>query len=794
MPMPRAARDEPQRLHIEVRGFVQGVGFRPFVYRLATTLGLGGWVCNHLRGVAIEVEGPAAQIQAFLDGLTRQKPPMAHIDAVHTRPVPLQGATVFHIRHSETAGSPAAWILPDLATCPECLAEVLNPHDRRYGYPFTNCTHCGPRFSIILRLPYDRPNTTMGRFVICPACRQEYENPLDRRFHAQPNACPECGPTLAFYTTAPPAEAVPTADFPQRVGPWGLQGVAEQALQAAVRALREGHIVAVKGLGGFHLMVDAQNAAAIARLRARKPRPAKPLALMVPDLETARALAEVSPLEAQWLQSPQAPIVLLRARQPLAVAANIAPRNPYLGIMLPYTPLHHGLLRAFGGPVVATSGNRTGEPICTDEAEAMERLTPVAEAFLVHNRPIARHVDDSVVQQVNRHIQVLRRARGFVPWPVSWPDPLPPILAVGAHLKNTIAVGFQQQILVSQYIGDLDTAPTLAAFERVIADWLRLYAVQPTVVAHDLHPDYASTHWVKQRHRAGDWPWEGDAPPRIVAVQHHHAHLAACLAEHRAAGPALGVTWDGTGYGPDGSVWGGEFLLGDARAFQRVATLRAFHLPGGDAAIKAPKRVALALLWALSGEQALEQDHLPPLRALTDQERRVLVQMLRRGFNAPPSTSMGRLFDAVASLLGLHQTVSFEGQAAMALEFLVDPHERGVYPLPLRDEQPPWRLDWFPLLQAIIEDLKRGIRPARIAARFHRALVQGVVAVARRVACPQVVLTGGVFQNRVLSVWTRQALEAEGFTVLEHHQMPPNDASISLGQVAVAAARFGTAE
>ncbi len=790
MPMQRAARHERQRLHIEVRGFVQGVGFRPFVYRLATKLGLGGWVCNHSHGVSIEVEGPAAHLQKFLHGLKHQKPPIAHVQNMQVQIVPLQGTTTFQIRQSHTCGSTTAWILPDLATCAECLAEVLDPRDRRYGYPFTNCTHCGPRFSIILRLPYDRPNTTMGRFEMCPACRQEYENPLDRRFHAQPNACPECGPMLAFYTAQPPPTRVQSQDFPPRIGVWHLHSLAEQALQAAVQSLKAGGIVAVKGLGGVHLMVDARDADAIARLRARKPRPAKPLALMVPDIEFARRLAEISPIEAQWLQSPQAPIVLLRARHPRAVAANVAPDNPYLGIMLPYTPLHHLLLRAFGGPVVATSGNRTDEPICIDEREAMHRLASVAEAFLVHNRPIARHADDSIVQQVGRYMQVLRRARGFVPWPIEAPYPLPPTLAVGAQLKNTIALGFQQQILVSQYIGDLDTASALATFESVMADWLALYEVQPAVVAHDLHPDYASTRWVEQHRHAGRWPWPTQGQPRVMAVQHHHAHLAACLAECRVAGPALGVTWDGTGYGTDGSVWGGEFLLGDARAFRRVATLRAFRLPGGEAAIKAPRRMALALLWALWGDEVLEYDHLAPVRSLGRQERRILAQMLRRGFNAPQSTSVGRLFDAVAALLGLHPTVSFEGQAAMALEFLVDPTEGSAYPFPLHETQEPWRLDWGPLLQAIVEDLARGVALPRIAARFHRALVQGVVTVARRVGCPQVALTGGVFQNRVLSLWTRQALEAAGFTVLEHRQMPPNDGSISLGQVIVAAARF----
>jgi hydrogenase maturation protein HypF len=785
---------ERQRLRIEIHGAVQGVGFRPFVYRLATEHGLAGWVINDTRGVFIEVDGPQPDLERFLARLSAEKPPRAIIQSVDSAWLDAAGYERFEIRHSDDHGAKTVLVLPDIATCADCLAEVLDPANRRYGYPFTNCTNCGPRFTIIQDLPYDRPNTTMRRFVMCPDCQAEYENPLDRRFHAQPNACPVCGPQLALWS--PAGEPLANRD---------------EALGRAAEALRAGQIVAVKGLGGFHLTVDARNAEAVARLRERKPRQDKPFALMARDVEQARSLCEIPGQAEALLTSAEAPIVLLRRRPQATVADNVAPDNPSLGVMLPYTPLHHLLLRELGFPIVATSGNLTDEPICTDEGEAIQRLGHIADLFLVHNRPITRHVDDSVAWIVGGEPQLLRRARGYAPLPVLMPRRLPTILAVGAHHKNTVALSVDRQVFISQHIGDLETAEATAAFERVIDDFLRLYDVRPIAIAHDMHPDYLSTRWAQEhRSEAGDWKTDAaSAPIALIPVQHHHAHLAACLAENGLEGPALGVTWDGTGYGTDGSVWGGEFLLGDAADFRRVAHLRPFRLPGGEAAIKEPRRVALALLWDMYGQAVLERQDLAPVRSFRPAERRLLSQMLESGFNAPITTSAGRLFDGVAALLGLHQQVTFEGQAAMALEFAVDTEVESAYPLPIimahskRQEMNVGAspqsfvvgpssliLDWQPLLEGVLEDLQRGVKPGIIAGRFHNALAESILSVAQAVGEPRVALSGGCFQNRVLTERTAQRLSEAGFEVLLHRQVPPNDGSVSLGQVLVAAARL----
>jgi hydrogenase maturation protein HypF len=826
-----------RRLRVEVHGAVQGVGFRPFVYRLATELRLAGWVINDTAGVFIEVEGTEPALAEFLRRLSVDQPPRALIqslDAVWLAPA---GYERFEIGHSDGQGSKTVLVLPDIAICPDCLQEVFDSDDRRHGYPFTNCTNCGPRFSIIQALPYDRPNTTMGRFVMCPTCQAEYDNPLDRRFHAQPNACPTCGPRLALWG----GQVDAVAEVPGvRCQVSGVTPIAENgaALRLAADALHQGQVVAVKGLGGFHLMVDAGNAEAVERLRCSKPRRDKPFALMVRDLAAARRLVEVDEQAAALLASAEAPIVLLTRRSGAPVAANVAPGNPTLGVMLAYTPLHHLLLDAVDRPLVATSGNLSDEPICTDEQEAVQRLGHVADLFLVHNRPIERHVDDSVAWIVQGQARLLRRARGYAPLPVLLAQPAPTILAVGAQLKNSVALSVGRQVFISQHIGDLETAEALAAFERVIADFLRLYEAEPVAIAHDMHPDYLSTRWAEEeRERRENQKAPLSSPfsipplpsftssPSLIPVQHHHAHLAACLAENSAAGPALGVTWDGTGYGLDGTIWGGEFLLGGSADFTRVAHLRPFRLPGGDAAVKGPRRVALALLWELYGEAALDMDDLAPIRALPASERLVLGQMLRRGLSAPVTTSAGRLFDGAAALLGLHQYVSFEGQAAMALEYEVDVSEDGAYPLvigagrnggelagtqgnsvaglfklpqdppnssefPSAPQSSPLQLDWQPLIEALVHDLRAGVCSGIMAARFHNALVNGIVQVAQSVGQPQVALTGGCFQNRLLLERTAYRLRQAGFQVLLHRQVPPNDGGISLGQVAVAAARL----
>ncbi len=771
-----SAESARSRLGVEIHGAVQGVGFRPFVYRLATELGLCGWVINDAAGVFIEVEGARDTVQRFLARLPQEVPPRAIVQSLNHEWLAPAGYERFEIRHSEETGAKTVLILPDIATCPDCLAEIFDPADRRHGYPFTNCTNCGPRFTIIQALPYDRPNTTMRRFIMCPACRHEYEDPLDRRFHAQPNACPVCGPQIRYLERADA----------QNKGAKAQTVAGADALARAAGALREGRTLAVKGLGGFHLMCDARNDAAVAALRQRKPRPDRPFAIMAPDLAWVQAHCEVPAAAEALLTSPEAPIVLLERRAATGgVSPLVAPDNPTLGVMLPYTPLHHLLMAELGFPVVATSGNLSDEPICTDEAGALDRLGHMVDGFLVHDRPIERHADDSIAWVVAGAPRLLRRARGYAPLPVLLKDEAPPILAVGPHLKNTVSLSVGRQAFISQHIGDLETPEALAAFEHVIADFLRLYEVTPQAIAHDLHPEYVSTRWAVEQQRF--------AVP-LIGVQHHHAHLAACLAENQVTGPALGVVWDGTGYGTDGAIWGGEFLLGDATGYERVAHLRPFTLPGGDAAVHEPGRVALALLFEIYGEGAFALD-VPPARHFRDAEQRLLAQMLARRINSPATTSMGRLFDGIASLAGLSQTVTFEGQAAIHLEYIADVSERGAYAFELRNKSYTdgpvvtrgILLDWEPVVQAVIEDVRRAVPAPTIAGRFHNGLVRAVVDVARGVGHPRVVLSGGCFQNRLLTERASGALAEAGFEVLLHRQTPPNDGCVSLGQLAVAA-------
>ncbi len=749
----------PKRLKMEIHGAVQGVGFRPFVYRLATGLGLSGWVLNDIHGVFLEVEGDPERLSAFRERLRAEAPPRARIQDLNESWLDPVGYEGFEIRTSEAKGIKSVLILPDIATCQDCLAEILDPGNRRYRYPFANCTNCGPRFTIVRDLPYDRPNTTMHGFALCRECRAEYENPLDRRFHAQPTACPACGPQLAAWT---------------RSGDVLARG--DEALAFAADVLLRGDVLACKGLGGFHLMCDARNEAAVSRLRARKAREDKPFALMVRDLAAARSIAEISPAAAALLESAEAPIVLLPRLGEESVARSVAPGRPELGLMLPATPLHHLLLRAVGVPLVATSGNLSEEPICTDEVDALSRLSGMADAFLVHDRPIERHADDSLVRVSAGAPRLLRRARGYAPLPVAVAEDLPVILAVGAHMKTAVALGFGGRVFLSQHIGDLETPEAMNAFRRVIADFLRLYEARPALVVHDLHPGYPSTLWAKE------WAVTHGIPS--FAVQHHHAHLASCLAENSAAGPALGVAWDGTGYGTDGTVWGGEFLDGDAGGFTRFAHLRPFRLPGGEAAVREPRRAALAVLFEVFGGDALSREDLPPVRTFSPNERTVLAQMLETGLNAPLTTSAGRLFDAVAALLGLSQRTRYEGQAAMALEAAADPREDGAWPFPLvLREGAPAVLDWEPLLHALLEDLGNRVDARRLAARFHNSLVDGIVRTAEAAGEEHVALTGGCFQNRFLLERAAERLSARGFKVLLHREVPPNDGGISLGQV-----------
>ncbi|MCX8090533.1 MAG: carbamoyltransferase HypF [Verrucomicrobiae bacterium] len=828
------------RLRLCVRGAVQGVGFRPFVHRLATALGLRGWVNNSPQGVWIEVEGSRATLEAFLVRIEVEKPPHSFIQSLEASWLDPVGYADFQIRESDPGGEKTVLVLPDIATCPECVREIFDPANRRHRYPFTNCTHCGPRFSIIEALPYDRARTTMKGFAMCPQCQAEYDEPRDRRFHAQPNACPTCGPRLEL---------------------WDARGrslqVGDAALRAAAQAIRAGQIVAVKGIGGFHLMVDARNDAAVRQLRERKHREEKPFALLFPTLESVRVVCEVSPLEERLLRSPEAPIVLLRRRaacpadenrrgiksgDPAAagvfhrVSDSVAPGNPNLGVMLPSNPLHHLLMADLGFPVVATSGNLSDEPICTDEREALERLGGVADLFLVHNRPIARHVDDSIVRVVLGRELVLRRARGYAPLPVlltggrgahsegsrlAATRPLAPptspgegerspaegedvpaatILAVGAHLKNTVALALGQQVFLSQHIGDLETEPAHRAFRRVVADLPKLYGVAPDTVAADLHPDYISTQLARQlsagEREANEWAGH----PRLIGVQHHIAHVLACMAENELKPPVLGVAWDGTGYGLDGTIWGGEFFRVSAGRVERVAGWRSFPLPGGDAAAREPRRAALGVLFEMFGEGAFERAALPTLGAFSPAELTALKSALVRGVNCPRCCSVGRLFDAVASLAGLRQRMRFEGQAAMELEFALEGAETGeAYPVDIRAEttadvdktathnrQPEILLDWSPMIAAILADVARGARIGEISAKFHNALVGSIQTVAQRVGAGRVALSGGCFQNRHLTERAVAALRAAGVQAYWHQRVPPNDGGIALGQVVAA--------
>ena len=749
-----------ERLKVSVRGVVQGVGFRPFVYRLASELGLRGWVLNSGQGVLIEVEGDRQSLQNFLVRLELEKPPLASVHSLETSFLDSIGYDKFEIRHRNQDGPTTVLVMPDIATCADCLREILDPGNRRYRYPFTNCTNCGPRFTIIESLPYDRPNTSMARFAMCPDCWQEYNDPVDRRFHAQPIACPKCGPRLELW------------DSEGR-----LIAQRDDALHQTAEALQNGKIVALKGLGGFHLIVDAQNEIAVRDLRLRKRREEKPLALMYPSLEAVRNDCKVSELEARLLLSPECPIVLLQRRSRSdQLAQSIAPSNGCFGVMLPYTPLHHLLMRKICFPIIATSGNVRDEPICVDELEALQRLKGIADFYLVHDRPIVRHVDDSIVRIISGRESVLRRARGYAPLPVRVREPLPLVLALGAHLKNNVALSIGNEVFVSQHIGDLETSSAFTAFQKVALDLQHLYGTSAALIACDLHPDYLSTKYACQ------------LTEKPVYVQHHWAHVSACIAENELDPPVLGVAWDGTGYGTDGTIWGGEFLLSEGEGFERVAHIRKFRLPGGSAAIKEPRRAALGVLYEAWGHERVQNRATTPGFEFSEADLAILLQMLARGINSPMTSSVGRLFDAVASLIGLRQGVTFEGQAAMELEYVVDQSIEESYLFQLEDG-PPLIVNWEPLLKGILADVDRCESVAAISAKFHNALAEAIVGVARRVGVSQVALTGGCFQNRHLTERAIRRLRECGFKPYWHQRIPPNDGGIALGQVVAATER-----
>ena len=724
--MTMLAKDEMQRLRITLRGAVQGVGFRPFVYRLATEMALTGWVLNSSAGLVVEVEGPSEALERFAARLDRERPAASVVHVRESAWIAPEGSRRFEIHASDHESAKTVNVLPDLATCAQCREELFDPSNRRFEYPFTNCTNCGPRYTIVVDIPYDRPNTTMRDFAFCPRCKEEYGDPLNRRFHAQPNACPVCGPKL------------------------------DGEIEDVVEALLEGEIVALKGIGGFQLLVDARNASAVARLRERKHREEKPFALMMPSLEMVGQYCELSPAEVELLESHAAPIVLLQPKPGTDIAGNVAHCSPYLGVMLPYSPLHHLLMQECRFPVIATSGNRSDEPICIDNDEAHTRLAGIADRFLMHNRPIVRACDDSVVRLTRGRAGILRRARGYAPLGIRLRRKVPSVLAVGGHLKNTVAIGVDQDVFLSQHIGDLETVEARGAFEKAIVDLCRLYNFKPEAVVCDLHPDYASTHWA-----------EASGLP-VIKVQHHQAHVAACAAENEVEGPYLGVSWDGTGYGLDGAIWGGEFFRVDGSQFERVAHLRSFGLPGGEAAVREGWRSAASLMFEVFGAEAADSKIRP---------------MLERGINVVPTTSVGRLFDAVACMTDVARQNRFEGQAAMLLESEIHGmRTEEAYSLPGGE--------WALLIQAVVEDVRAGVARSLIAARFHNALVEWIVEVAMQVHVRQIVLSGGVFQNRYLTERAAAVLESRGFEVFTHHQVPPNDGGIALGQVVMSRARF----
>ena len=768
---PLTDRPATVRLQLRVRGVVQGVGFRPYVYNLARRLGLTGFVLNSPRGVFIEVEGPAGAAEAFVAALDAEAPPLVRITAIDRAEIPAVGDTEFAIRHSEGGASAFALVPPDICVCEACLADTRDPANRRFAYPFTNCTNCGPRYSIILDVPYDRPMTTMADFAMCAECRREYENPENRRFHAQPNACPVCGPRLMLVE---PGKQEPAPE------------TARAILERVADLLRAGGIVAWKGLGGYQLACDARNPAAVEELRRRKRRSEKPFAIMVGDVETAESLCFVSEQERAILVSPERPIVLLRRRRDAALADGVSPGNPATGTMLPCTPMHDLLFRILrerwdvAPALVMTSGNISEEPIVIENAEAEEQLAGIADAWAHHNRRIHTRVDDSVVRVVNGAAMLLRRARGYAPQPVWLGLGEAEVLACGAQQKNTLCLTRAGFALPSQHLGDLENFETLRFFEETLERMQRLFHVSPTAVACDLHPGYLSTQFALKT--------EG---LQRIGVQHHHAHIASCMAEHGLDGRVIGVAWDGTGFGTDGTIWGGEFLAADLLGFDRWARLRPVQLAGGDAGVREPWRVARSYLLD-TFEGAMPTG--PIWGEMAAPERvRIVDTMLTRRVNTIATSSAGRLFDAVASIIGLRHSVSFEGQAAMMLEAAADAWDapQEAYPFALSGTVPV-EVDLRPMIQAIVEDVRRGAETARMAARFHTTLIAVIAEVCQRMRTElglgRVCLSGGCFQNARLLEGCSGALRSDGFAVFTQQAVPANDGGISLGQAAIACA------
>jgi hydrogenase maturation protein HypF len=775
--MSKAARQSLKLASISVRGIVQGVGFRPFVYGLAVKHKLRGWVFNTSEDVKIEVEGEAEAIKQFERELETKAPPLAHIENITIEYHPPCGYKNFEIRQSQAQEGKYQLISPDIATCQACLDELLNPGDRRYRYPFTNCTNCGPRFTIIEDMPYDRPKTTMRYFQMCPQCQAEYDNPRDRRFHAQPNACPKCGPRVELVDNR------------------GKLVTKSNPIAAASQLLEEGKIVAIKGLGGFLLACDATNDTAVKTLRQRKKRSSKPFAIMVTDVDEAKRHCYVSPEEENLLTSPQSPIVLLKWREDSSGSREVAPNLQFLGVMLPYTPLHHILLRDTGRPLVMTSGNLSEEPIARNNDEALRRLSGIADYFLIHNRDIYSRYDDSVAIVERGTSQLIRRARSYAPYPIRLPFKTRQVLGCGAEEKNTFCLTKDNYAFLSQHIGDMENMETLEHFDSTISLYKRLFHVEPEIIAHDLHPDYLATKYARELSESGI---------KLIPVQHHHAHIASCLADNGLESPVIGVAFDGTGMGADGNIWGGEFLVADYRNYKRAGHLEYLPLPGGAVAIRRPYRTAIGYILALLGENALntviatlnevkgKQSQLASIGQVTEVEIEVIKRQIERKINSPLSSSMGRLFDAISALLGIRGEIDYEGQAAVELEMAAYDyaHVQESYPYRIVEDEGIRIVRLKDLLSAVIEDLLQGISKGRVSVKFHNTVARMINEMCHLIASEtgisQVALSGGVFQNRLLLRKTVSLLESNGFQVFTHRQVPCNDGGISLGQAVIA--------
>ncbi|HAF60818.1 MAG TPA: carbamoyltransferase HypF [Anaerolineaceae bacterium] len=747
---------------IEVKGIVQGVGFRPFIYNLAHQHQLHGWVKNTSNGVIIEVEGDAEHLDPFIDQIRTLAPPLSHIDSIQYEDINPNGHTDFHILESESIPGAFVPISPDVSICDDCRQELFDPANPRYRYPFINCTNCGPRFSIIQDIPYDRPATTMASFRMCSFCQGEYDDPGNRRFHAQPVACPECGPHIWLEINGK------------------RSAEREEALQMARALLKKGNILAIKGLGGFHLACDARNNKAVQTLRERKKRTDKPFAVMTFDPQSAQHYTQLEPAELDLLTSKERPIVLAKKKATDGLSPLVAPGNDRLGIMLPYTPLHLLLLEpqeGFPDIFVMTSANISEEPIAYTNDDATSKLENIADGFLMHDRAIHMRIDDSVVASFRDGPYFSRRARGFAPQPIPLPHSAPMLLAAGAELKNTFCLSNERYAFLSHHIGDLENAETLRSYQEAVGHYEHIFRIQPTAIACDLHPDYLATHYATERACREELP--------LIPVQHHHAHLAACLADNQwdKDEPVIGVILDGTGLGSDGTIWGGEFLVGNYNGFERKYHLASVPQPGGDAATLNPARMALAHLWSAG---IAWEDSLPPVQHLTKEERSILERQLERSINTPPTSSMGRFFDAASALIGVRQKVTYEAQAAIELEALCMEEVQDAYPFAIEGDQ----LNCAPLWQALIQDLHNKTAPAILATRFHNSVIQMILETASNIrqqtGCTTIVLSGGVWQNMFLLTHCVPLLEEAGFHVLWHWRVPTNDGGIALGQIMVA--------